>query len=77
MNALISFYDKFLHMFPDPWHPIVSAIVLLAMIMLILKYWKVGVIGIILLVIFVPASVPVLKNIGTAIFDVVKRVINK
>lgn len=77
MGNIFQIYDKFLHLFPDSWHTIVSAIILLAMIMLVLKYWKVGVIGIILLIIFVPASVPVLKNIGTAIVDVVKHVINK
>lgn len=77
MNVAFETYDKFLHMFPDGWHTIVSAIIILAMIMLILRYWKVGIIGIVLLVIFVPASVPVLKNIGNTIFDIVKNVINK
>jgi hypothetical protein len=77
MDNLFQIYDKFLSLFPDGWHTIVSAIVLLAMIMLVLKYWKVGIIGIVLLVIFVPASVPVLKNIGMSVIDVVKHVINK
>jgi hypothetical protein len=77
MDNLFQIYDKFLSLFPDGWHTIVSTIVLLAMIMLVLKYWKVGIIGIVLLVIFVPASVPVLKNIGMSVVDVVKHVINK
>jgi hypothetical protein len=77
MDNLFQIYDKFLSLFPDGWHTIVSTIVLLAMIILVLKYWKVGIIGIVLLVIFVPASVPVLKNIGMSVVDVVKHVINK
>ena len=77
MDNLFQIYDKLLSLFPDGWHTIVSTIVLLAMIMLVLKYWKVGIIGIVLLVIFVPASVPVLKNIGMSVVDVVKHVINK
>lgn len=73
MSTLFSLYNQFLSLFPDPWHPIVSLAIVLVMLALIFRYWKVGVVGIILLVIFVPASIPVLQNIGKTIIDFISH----
>lgn len=73
MQQLINLYDQFLHFFPDQWHPWISVAVVIAMIIAILRFWKIGAIGIILLILFVPASIPVLKNILDFIFSFAKH----
>ena len=77
MQPLIDLYDQFLKFFPDPWHPWISLSIFIVMVFLVLKHWKTGVIGIILLVIFVPASVPILRNIGIGLIEFATHVLGK
>jgi hypothetical protein len=74
-NRLIHLYDQFLHLFPDPWHPWVSIVIFVLMVLLILRHLKGGVIGVILLALFVPASIPILRNIGMAIIQFADHVL--
>jgi len=73
VNQLIEIYDKFLSFFPDPWHPWISVAIVIFMISLVLRHWKTGLLGIILLVLFVPSSIPVLRNIALAIWALLHR----
>ncbi len=73
MGQLIDLYNKFLSFFPDPWHPWISVAIIIIMIMLVLRHWKTGVLGIILLIIFVPSSIPVLQNIAEALLSFVRH----
>jgi len=77
MNQLFQLYDKFLSLFPDAWHTWVSLGLLIIMVMLVWRYLKVGIIGIILLVLFVPASVPILRQIATALFEFATQLMNR
>ncbi len=75
MDQLISLYDQFLHLFPDNWHTGVSVAILILMVMAVLRYLKEGLIVIILLLVFVPASIPVLRTIGLAIIQFAEHIL--
>ena len=75
-NSLIHLYDQFLHLFPDPWHPWVSIVILVLMVSLILRHLRSGVILVILLVLFVPASIPILRHIGMAVIQFADHVLS-
>ena len=74
-DKLIHLYDQFLSFFPDAWHPWVSLTIFIIMVMLILRHLKTGIIGIILLVLFVPASIPILRNIGLSLIQFAEHVL--
>jgi len=75
MDKIFSYYDQFLKLFPDNWHTAVSVAIIIIMVMLVLRFMRYGIVGIILLVIFVPASIPVLKNIGMGVIAFVQHVL--
>ncbi|MFA6081822.1 MAG: hypothetical protein WC773_00190 [Patescibacteria group bacterium] len=77
MNQIFTYYDKFLTMFPDPWHPYVSIAILIAMAVIVFRFWKVEIVGIILLIIFVPASIPILRNLGQTLLQFANHIIGK
>jgi hypothetical protein len=74
-DKLIHLYDQFLQFFPDPWHPWVSLGIFVLMVLAILRNFRFGLIGVILLVLFVPASIPVLRSIGIGIVQLASHVL--
>lgn len=75
MDKIFNYYDQFLKLFPDNWHTAVSVAIIIIMVMLVIRFMRYGIIGIILLVIFVPASIPVLKDIGLGVIAFVQHVL--
>jgi len=75
MDQIFHYYDQFLKLFPDNWHTAVSVAIIILMVYLIIHFLRYGVIGIVLLVIFVPASIPVLKDIGLGVLAFVQHIL--
>jgi hypothetical protein len=72
MNQIISVYTQLLDKFPPSLHPVVSIIVALLIIYAIIRIVQKDFIFIILLVVLLPASVPILMNIFNFVVALVK-----
>ncbi|MBI4128189.1 MAG: hypothetical protein HY459_03920 [Parcubacteria group bacterium] len=75
MQKLSALYDRFLSLFPPEWHTVVSIAIIVLLVWWLLKLIKHNLIFIILLVIFVPASIPILVQIVNALIDFINRII--
>lgn len=63
MDKLFSLYGQFLNYFPSNTHGLVSLILTIIFTIAIYKVLKQNFIFIILLIVLLPASVPILKNL--------------
>jgi len=72
MSQIISVYTQFLDKFPPSLQPIVSIVVALLIIYAIFRIVQRDFIFIILLVILLPASVPILLNVFNFVVTLVK-----
>jgi hypothetical protein len=72
MDQIISIYTQFLNKFPAGLHPVISVILALLIIYSIIKIIQKDFIFIILLVVLLPASVPILKNIFDTLVTLIK-----
>lgn len=72
MNQILSIYNQFLSYFPSQLHGIVSIALAILIIIAVFKVIKREFIYIILLVVLLPASVPILKNIYETLVNVIK-----
>lgn len=65
-------YNKFLSYFPAEFHPYISIILGILLVISIVQVIRQQFIWIILLVVLLPASIPILKDVASALLSVVK-----
>ena len=77
MEQIISIYNQFLSFFPQSIQGIVSFALAILIVYAIYKVLKRNFIYLILLVILLPASVPILKSIWNGAVNLVKFLLTK
>jgi len=73
----MSIYNQFLSYFPDNLHGVVSLALAALIAIGIFKVIKKDFIYIILLIVLLPASVPILKNIWESLTNILKFLLTK
>lgn len=77
MNQVFSIYNQFLSFFPENLHGLVSLALAALIVIGIFKVIKKDFIYIILLIVLLPASVPILKNIWESLTNILKFLLTK
>lgn len=77
MDQIFSIYSQFLNYFPQNLHGLVSLALAVLMVIGIVKVIRKDFIYIILLVVLLPASVPILKNIWESMVNIIKFLLTK
>jgi hypothetical protein len=77
MSELYSIYNQFLEIFPDGMHWAVSLVLAGFLVLAIFQTIKRNFIWIILLIILLPASIPILSNVWEGAVEVVKFLLTK
>ncbi len=77
INQFSSIYSQFLSNFPDQFHWLVSLILAGLLVFAIFQTIRRNFIWIILLVILLPASLPILTNIWESVLEVIKFLLTK
>lgn len=72
MDYLQNIYAQFLSYFPNFLHPVISVIVAIFVIYSIVQALKRNFIYLIVLVVLLPASIPILKQVLDFLIEVVK-----
>ncbi len=77
MNQIFSLYNQFLSLFPVQWHFWISLIIFLVLIFWLLDLVKRNIVWLVLLIIFIPASIPLLKQIFAGIISFLKMLLGQ
>ncbi|OGE83640.1 MAG: hypothetical protein A3B10_00520 [Candidatus Doudnabacteria bacterium RIFCSPLOWO2_01_FULL_44_21] len=77
MDQIFSIYNQFLSYFPSNLHGIVSLALAVLLVIGIVKVIKREFIYLILLIVLLPASVPILKNIWDSLVNIFKFLLTK
>ncbi|MBX4186863.1 MAG: hypothetical protein KW802_01205 [Candidatus Doudnabacteria bacterium] len=77
MDQIFSIYSQFLNYFPANLHGVVSLALAVLIVIGIFKVIRKDFIYIILLIVLLPASVPILKNIWDSVIGVIKFLLTK
>lgn len=77
VQQLLNGYNQFLANFPPSIQPLISIIVAVLLIYAVIRILQRDFVFIVLLVVLLPASIPVLKNIGDSIVNIVKYLFTK
>lgn len=77
MDQIYSIYNQFLSFFPPNLHGLVSLGLAVLIVIAILQILKKNFVYIILLVVLLPASVPILQNIWESLVNIVKFLLTK
>ena len=77
MDSIYSIYTQFLSYFPEKVHGLVSLFLGILLIVGIYKVLRRQLIYLVLLVILLPASVPILKNIWEQILEFLKFLLSR
>jgi len=72
MDQILSIYNQFLSYFPASLHGIVSLALAILIVIAIVKVIRKDFVYIILLVVLLPASLPILKNIWESLANIIK-----
>ncbi len=72
MEFLQGLYDQFLGFFPSFLHPVISIIVVIFLVYSIIQALKRNFIWLILIVILLPASIPILKKVVDILIGFIK-----
>lgn len=76
-NSIYTIYNQFLSYFPEKTHGLISLFLVILIVIGIYKVLKKQLIYLILLVILLPASVPILKNIWQELLEFLKFLLSK
>ena len=76
MNEIQNLYSQFLGNFPAGTRPVISILLAVFFVYSILKVIKKDFIFIIVLVVLLPASIPILKNVWEGLVVLVKFLLN-
>lgn len=77
LKPLYSIYDQFLGFFPQRLHGLISLFLAVLLILGIYKVLRRQLVYLILLVILLPASLPILKNVWTQILEILRFLLSK
>jgi len=77
MDQIFSIYAQFLSFFPEHYHGVVSLVLAVLLAYAVFKVIKKQFIYIVLLVVLLPASVPILKNIWEGVVNLLKFLLTK
>jgi len=77
MNQIFSIYDNFLAIFPPSFHGIISLILFILIVIGIIKIIQKDFIWLIVLIILLPASIPILVNLWNFIIGLLQFLLNK
>lgn len=77
MDQVFSIYNQFLSYFPQNLHGIVSLALAALIVIGIIKVIRRDFIYIILLVVLLPASWPILKNVYESLVNIIKFLLSK
>lgn len=77
MDQIYSIYNQFLSYFPENLHGVVSLALAVIIAIGIVKVIKREFVYIILLVVLLPASVPILKNIWESVYNIFMFLLDK
>ena len=77
MDQIFSIYNQFLSYFPSNLHGIVSLALAVLIVIGIVKVIKKDFIYLILLIVLLPASIPILKNIWDSLSNIIKFLLTK
>ena len=72
MEFLQDLYNQFLGLFPEVLHPFISIAVLIFLVYSIVQTIKSNFIWLILLVVLLPASIPILRNVFDILIGFIK-----
>jgi hypothetical protein len=75
MQFLVDLYNQFLGFFPSFLHPVISVIVVIFVVYSIVQILKKNFIFLIILVVLLPASIPILKNVVDIIIGFIKYIL--
>lgn len=76
LSRIFALYNQFLAVFPEGIHFWLSLAILLVLIKWLLSLLKRSLVWLLLLVIFVPASVPILKEIAFGVVEFLEKLIS-
>ncbi|MHB8871139.1 MAG: hypothetical protein ACYC5G_01620 [Candidatus Doudnabacteria bacterium] len=77
MDSIFSIYTQFLSYFPTNLHPIVSFLLAILLVYGIIKVIQKEFVYIIVLVVLLPASLPILKNIWESMVNIINFLLSK
>ncbi len=77
MDNLTSLYNQFLNYFPPILHPVISIIVAAFLIYSIFQVLKKNFIWLILLIVLLPASVPIIKQVVNVLVSIIKLLLGQ
>ena len=77
LQSIYDIYSQFLSYFPDQLHPWVSLALALLLVVGIYKVLRRQLVYLILLVVLLPASVPILKSVWQQILGIIKFLLSR
>lgn len=77
MNQILDLYNQFINVFPHGWQWAVSVTLAVLLALAIYKVVKRHFVYIILLIVLLPASVPIFKNIWENALELLKFLLTK
>ena len=77
MNMLFEIYDKFLSIFPEGWAGVISLILVIIIIVSIYQIILKRFIWVIVLVILIPASIPILAKLWDSVISLIMYLLGK
>lgn len=77
MEALQDIYQNFLNYFPEFWHPFISVALAVFFVYSIFQVLKKNFIFLIVLVVLLPASIPILKGVIEALVYIIKYLLGQ
>lgn len=77
MDQVFSIYNQFLSYFPENLHGLVSLGLAIVIVIGIIKVLRREFVYIILLIVLLPASVPILENIWDSLYNIIQFLLNK
>ncbi len=77
MEALQDIYQNFLNYFPEFWHPFISVALAVFFVYSIFQVLKKNFIFLIVLVVLLPASIPILKGVIEVLVYIVKYLLGQ
>jgi len=75
MQIIFNLYDQFLNHFPSNYHLIISLVILIIFVVALFNLVKRNLFWLILLIVLVPASVPILNNVWQGILEIIKYLV--
>ena len=77
LENLYGIYDQFLSYFPDSLHGWISFLLAILLVIAVYKILRRQLVYFILLVVLLPASVPILKNVWEQILEIMKFLLSR